>query len=366
MKRTALYEIHKQLGAKMVDFAGWEMPLSYTGTIEEHRAVREGVGLFDVSHLGRASLEGKGAEPLLQSLLPNDVRTFKVGSARYSALLNEDGMILDDIVVYRRTPERFFLCINASNTEKDIGWIRSYLPVAQAVAAKLMDLTHDMSQLALQGPKAGEVIRRISDIDREAIKPWQFTEGKVAGFDALIAKTGYTGDIGYEIYLGAGSAKTVWESLVKVGKEFGIKPCGLGARDTLRLEAGNLLYGNDIDETTTPLEAGLEKMIIFDKGEFVGRSALLKQKETGVKKKLVGFELPQKAVPRHGHKIFSNGNEIGVVTSGNLSPFLNKGIGMGYVQSSYAAIGTEILIEIRTKTVPARVVERPFYKKVKS
>lgn len=363
MKRTALYGIHKQLGAKMVDFAGWEMPLSYTGTVEEHRAVREGVGLFDVSHLGRASLEGKGAEPLLQSLLPNDVRTFKIGSARYSVLLNEDGMILDDIVVYRRAPERFFLCINASNTERDIEHIRSHTGTRPA---KLMDLTHDMSQLALQGPKAGEVIRRISDIDRETIKPWQFTEGKVAGFDALIAKTGYTGDIGYEIYLGAGSAKTVWESVIKIGNEFGIKPCGLGARDTLRLEAGNLLYGNDIDETTTPLEAGLEKMIIFDKGEFVGRSALLKQKETGVEKKLVGFELLQKAVPRHGCKILSNGKEIGVVTSGNLAPFLNKGIGMGYVQCSYAGIGTEILIEIRTKTVPAMVVERPFYKKVKS
>lgn len=363
MKHTALYEIHKQLGAKMVDFAGWEMPLSYTGTVEEHRAVREGVGLFDVSHLGRASLEGKGAETLLQALLPNDVRTFKIGSARYSVLLNEDGMILDDIVVYRRSPERFMLCINASNTQKDIEWIQSHIGTHPA---KLLDLTYDMSQLALQGPQAGEVIRRVSDIDREAIKPWQFVEGKVAGFDALIAKTGYTGDIGYEIYLGSGSAKTVWESLIKVGNEFGIKPCGLGARDTLRLEAGNHLYGNDIDETTTPLEAGLEKMIIFDKGEFAGRSALLKQKETGVKKKLIGFELLQKAVPRHGCKIFSNGKEIGVVTSGNLSPFLNKGIGMGYVQSSYAEIGTEILIEIRTKTIPGMVVERPFYKKVKS
>ena len=320
------------------------------------------VGLFDISHLGRASLEGKGGRAAAPVLLPNDVRTFKLGSARYSILLNEDGMILDDIVVYRRAPERFLLCINASNTEKDIEFIRSR---AGTHPAKLMDLTHDMSQLALQGPKAGEVVRRISDIDRESIKPWQFTEGKVAGFDALIAKTGYTGDIGYEIYLGAGSAKTVWESVIDVGKEFGVKPCGLGARDTLRLEAGNLLYGNDIDETTTPIEAGLEKMIVFDKGEFVGRSALLKQKETGVKKKLVGFELLQKAVPRHGYKILSNGKEIGVVTSGNLSPSLNKGIGMGYVQSSYAGIGTEILIEIQTKNVQAKVVEWTLYKKVR-
>jgi aminomethyltransferase len=363
MKRTALYDIHKQLGAKMVEFAGWEMPLSYTGTVEEHRAVREAVGLFDVSHLGRASLEGKGAESLLQSLLPNDVRTFKIGSARYSVLLNEDGTILDDIVVYRRAPGRFLLCINASNTQKDIEWIHAHTGTHPV---KLLDLTPDMSQLALQGPQAGEVVRRVSDVDRQSLKPWHFVEDRIAGFDALIAKTGYTGDIGYEIYLGAASSKTVWESLINVGKEFGIKPCGLGARDTLRLEAGNLLYGNDIDETTTPIEAGLEKMIIFDKGEFVGRSALLKQKETGVKKKLIGFELIEKAVPRHGYKILSNGKEIGVVTSGNLSPFLNKGIGMGYVQSSYAGIGTEILIEIRTKTVPAMVVERPFYKKVKS
>ncbi len=363
MKRTALYEIHKRLGAKMVEFAGWEMPLSYTGTIEEHRAVRESVGLFDVSHLGRASLEGKGAKPLLQSLLPNDVRTFKGGSARYSVLLNEDGMILDDIVVYRRASDRFLLCINASNTQKDLEWVQAHIGTHPV---KLLDLTHDMSQLALQGPHAEDVIRKVSDIDRQAIKPWQFVEDRIAGFDALIAKTGYTGDIGYEIYLGAGSAKTVWESLIKVGKEFRIKTCGLGARDTLRLEAGNLLYGNDIDETTTPLEAGLEKMIVFDKGEFVGRSALLKQKETGVKKKLIGFELLQKAVPRHGYKIFSDGKEIGIVTSGNLSPFLNKGIGMGYVQTPYAEIGTEILIEIRTKTVPAIVAERPFYKKVKN
>jgi len=363
MKRTALYDIHKQLGAKMVDFAGWEMPLSYTGTVEEHRAVREAVGLFDVSHLGRISLEGKGAESLLQSLLPNDVRTFKIGSARYSVLLNDDGMILDDIVVYRRSSDRFLLCINASNTQKDIEWIQAH---AGTHSAKLLNLTYDMSQLALQGPQAGEVIRRVSDIDRKAINSWQFVEDKIAGFDALIAKTGYTGDIGYEVYLGAGSAKAVWESWIKVGEEFGIKPCGLGARDTLRLEAGNLLYGNDIDETTTPLDAGLEKMIIFDKGEFMGRSALFRQKEAGVKKKLVGFELLQKGVPRHGYKIFSDGKEIGVVTSGNLSPFLNKGIGMGYVQSTYAEIGTEIMIEIRRKTAPAIVVERPFYKKVKN
>jgi glycine cleavage system T protein (aminomethyltransferase) len=363
MKHTALYEVHKKLGAKMVEFAGWEMPLSYTGTIEEHRAVRETAGLFDVSHLGRTSLEGKGAEPLLQSLLPNDVRTFKIGSARYSVLLNEDGMILDDIVVYRRSPDRFLLCINASNTEKDIEWVQARIGMS---SAKLLDLTQDMSQLALQGPQAGEVIRRVSDIDREKIKPWQFMEDRVSGVDALIAKTGYTGDIGYEIYLGAGSAKMVWESLLSVGKEFGIKACGLGARDTLRLEAGNLLYGNDIDETTTPLEAGLEKMIILDKGEFVGRSALLKQKESGVNRRLIGFKLLQKGVPRHDCKIFSDGKEIGIVTSGNFSPFLNNGIGMGYVKTAYAEIGAEILIEIRTKTVPAVVVERPFYKKVKS
>jgi aminomethyltransferase len=347
----------------MVNFAGWEMPLSYTGTVEEHRTVREAAGLFDVSHLGRAGLEGKGSEALLQSLLPNDVRTFKIGSARYSVLLNEDGMILDDIVVYRRGPERFLLCINASNTQKDVEWIRAH---AGKYPVKALDMTPDICQLALQGPLAGEVIRRVSDIDRESIKPWQFVDGKVAGYDALIAKTGYTGDIGYEVYLGAGCVKTVWESLMEVGKQFGIKPCGLGARDTLRLEAGNLLYGNDIDETTTPLEAGLEKMIMFDKGEFVGRSALLKQKESGVKKKLIGFELLQKAVPRQGYKILSNGEEVGVVTSGNLSPFLNKGIGMGYVDYSHAGTGAKIGIEIRSKTVPAMVVERPFYKKVKS
>ena len=343
-----------------MDFAGWEMPLQYGGVIEEYQAVRAAVGLFDVSHMGRVTVEGRDALVFLQHVTTNNVAKLAVGEAQYSMVCNPAGGIKDDIFVYRLGAARFLLCVNASNSEKIVSWLFQKAPQGDI---RLSDESDELAQIALQGPLSQEVLRAVYSAAAESLKPRQCVETDVLGIHGVVSRTGYTGEVGYELYVPSSSGGAIWEGLMKAGGKAGIKPCGLAARDLLRLEVGYLLYGNEIDEQTTPLEASAAFAVDFTKGEFIGRPTLLEQKEKGTAKQLVAFELFQKGVPRHGMKIFSDGQEIGVVTSGNLSPRLQKGIGLGYVPTRFIAPGTEILIDIRGRVHPAVVVKPPFYKR---
>jgi aminomethyltransferase len=360
MKRTPLFTQHQRLGGKLVDFAGWEMPIQYGGVIEEYQAVRTAAGLFDVSHMGRITAEGRDVTAFLQQVTTNNVAKLAVGEAHYSMVCNPAGGIKDDIFVYRLGERKYLLCVNSSNREKIVSWL--FQKAAQG-DVRLSDESAEVSQIALQGPQSQEVLRAVCPKASETLKPRQCVETEIFGAGGIVSRTGYTGEVGYELYVPSSAAGKVWEGLMKAGEKAGIKPCGLGARDLLRLEVGYLLYGNDIDEQTTPLEAGAAFAVAFTKGEFIGRSALLEQKEKGPAKHLVAFELLQKGVPRHGMKIFSDGQEIGVVTSGNLSPLLQKGIGLGYVPTRFSGLGTEVLIDIRGRVHPAVVVKLPFYKR---
>ena len=363
MNRTPLYEEHKKLGAKIVPFAGWEMPLSYSGVLEEHRATRTAIGLFDVSHMGRIDLTGPAAVELLDRVATSAVKKLAVGGMQYALVCNEQGGILDDIMIYRFGEQRYFVCANASNAEKIFQWL-----IKQAAGfsgLQVMDRSPALAQIAVQGPRSRDLMRPITAADLDRLKLRHCIETKVAGVPMLLSRSGYTGELGYELYLPGDRAREVWTLLTKNGAAAGLKPCGLGCRDTLRLEMGYPLYGNDMDETTTPVEASLEFAVDLGKTDFIGREAMARQRETGISRKLIGFELVQRGVPRHGHKIFSDGKEIGVVTSGNHSPSLNKGIGMGCVQTTFAELGGKIQIDIRGNTVPAIIVERPFYKKKK-
>jgi aminomethyltransferase len=363
MKRTPLIEHHRKLNAKLVDFNDWEMPIQYRGVVEEYQAVRTAVGVFDVSHMGRVMVEGRDAVSFLQNVTTNNVMKLTAGAAQYSMICNQDGGIKDDIFVYRLDERRFLLCVNASNREKIISWLYTKSPQGDV---RLSDESHDLAQIALQGPRSEEVLRAVCPGVQETLKPRQCVETEVFKINCIISRTGYTGEVGYELYVPSQSSGIIWAGLLEAGENFGIKPCGLGARDLLRLEVGYLLYGSDIDENTTPLEASAEWSVDFTKGEFIGRPSLLKQKEKGVPRKLVGFELLQKGVPRHGMKITSPGKspqEIGVVTSGNLSPRLQKGIGLGYVPPEFSSPGTSLLIDIRGRAHAAIVVAPPFYKR---
>ncbi|MBI3610718.1 MAG: glycine cleavage system aminomethyltransferase GcvT [Nitrospirae bacterium] len=363
MKRTPLYDEHKKLGAKIVPFAGWEMPLSYTGVLEEHRATRSAVGLFDVSHMGRIDLTGHAASDLLDRVATSPVKKLAVGGMQYALVCNEQGGILDDIMICRFGERRYFVCANASNAEKILQWLTKQ--AAGFSGVEVTDRSMDLAQLAVQGPRSRDLMKPLTLADLDRLKLRHCIETKVAGVPMLLSRSGYTGELGYELYLPSDRARDVWEILIKNGAAVGLKPCGLGCRDTLRLEMGYPLYGNDMDETTTPIEASLEFAVDFKKDDFIGREVIIRQKENGASRELVGFELLRRGVPRHGHKIFSDGKEIGIVTSGNHSPSMNKGIGMGYVQTIFAEVGGEILIDIRGNAVPAVVVERPFYKKGK-
>jgi glycine cleavage system T protein (aminomethyltransferase) len=361
MNRTPLYEEHVNLGAKIVPFAGWEMPLSYTGVLEEHRATRTAVGLFDVSHMGRIEVTGDAAAELLNRLATSPVKKLAAGEMQYALACNPQGGILDDIMIYRFEERRYFVCANASNAEKILMWFTRQ--AADLSDVKVTNRSAGLAQLAVQGPRSRDLMRPLTEADLDRLKIRHCIETKVAGVPMLLSRSGYTGELGYELYLPADSACEVWEILLKKGAAYGPKPCGLGCRDTLRLEMGYPLYGNDMDEATTPVEASLEFAVDFKKGDFIGREAMIRKKETGVSRKLIGFELLQRGVPRHGHPILSDGRQIGIVTSGNHSPSLNKGIGMGYVPVIFSEAGCEILIDIRGHAVPARVVERPFYRK---
>ena len=360
MKETALSSVHKALGAKMVPFAGYDMPVSYEGVNAEHLAVRQGVGVFDVSHMGEFLVEGPNALELVQRISSNDASTLEVGRAQYSCLPNADGGIVDDLIVYRVKEETYLLVVNAANIQKDWEHIAS---CNREIGAQFRDLSEAYSLLAIQGPKAAEAMQPLSSVDLQAIPFYHFVVGDFAGIPyVIISATGYTGAGGFEIYCKNEEVAQVWDRVMEAGAPYGIKPAGLAARDTLRLEMGYCLYGNDIDDSTSPLEAGLGWVTKLNK-DFVGRDAIATLKEKGVQRKLVGFELLDRGIPRSGYPLVdADGNEIGHVTSGTMSPSLNKGIGLGYVPVSHAAPGTEIAVQIRKNRVPAVIVKPPFYK----
>ncbi len=360
MKNTALTHVHESLGAKMLPFAGYNMPILYEGVNIEHETVREGIGVFDVSHMGEFLLSGPNALALIQKVTSNDASVLTVGKAQYSCLPNNDGGIVDDLIIYKMKEEQYLLVVNASNIEKDWSWISSH----NDLGVEMRDVSDDYSLLAIQGPKAVEAMQSLSSVNLSEIKYYHFEVGDFAGFDnVIISATGYTGSGGFEIYCKNDQVETIWNKVFEAGKAFGIKPIGLAARDTLRLEMGFCLYGNDINDTTSPLEAGLGWITKFTK-DFVNSDNLKTQKENGVLRKLVGFELIDRGVPRQDYEIVDKGgNVIGIVTSGTMSPSMNKGIGLGYVTTENSAVDSEIFIRIRKNDVLAKVVKLPFYKK---
>ena len=358
MNKTALYDQHVSLGAKMVPFAGFDMPVQYSGVTQEHFAVREKVGVFDVSHMGQFFIEGPSAKDLLQFVGSNNVDALENGKAQYTCLPNGNGGIVDDLIVYKMADEKYFVVVNASNIEKDWNHISKY---NEKFGAKMTNASEEMSLLAIQGPKATETLQKLTNADLSAIPYYHFSVGKIAGVeDVIISNTGYTGSGGFEIYFKNEDAAKLWSEILQAGEEFGILPCGLASRDTLRLEKGFCLYGNDIDDTTSPLEAGLGWITKFDK-DFVDKERLAAQKEAGITRKLVGFEMLERAIPRHDYLVVdAEGNEIGKVTSGTMSPMRNVGIGLAYVAKSHFKVDSEIFIQIRNKNVPAKVVKTPF------
>ena len=366
MQQTPLIAQHRAAGAKLVDFAGWEMPIQYSGVVDEYQTVRSAAGLFDVSHMGRILVTGPGSMPFLQHTTTNDVAKLAVGQAQYSMVCNEQGGIKDDIFVYRTGETEFLLCVNASNRTKILEGISAAHTVSDA--CRIEDRSSVLAQLAVQGPAARAILLELGLEQVETLKLHHAYETTLSGMACFVARTGYTGELGYELNVAAEQAGILWEMVVNAGRTYGLKPAGLGARDLLRLEMAYLLYGNDIDEHTTPLEAGVEWTVNFQKGAFVGSQALAEQQRIGGKRRLIAFELLEKGVPRHGYRIVdaSSCDVIGEVTSGNLSPRLQKGIGLGYVPLSYAQPGTSIAIDIRGRIMPASVVKPPFYKKIKS
>jgi aminomethyltransferase len=360
MKRTPLHSRHIALGAQMTDFGGFDMPVRYSGDKAEHMAVREHVGIFDVSHMGEVTIEGPKAQEAVDTLLTNDASRAANGQAFYAAMLNENGTIIDDLVAYKFSPEKFLICVNASNRDKDVAWITQAVRARFSVSeAKVTDESDDWAQIAVQGPKAVDLVAKLYGDAIRDIKRYHFKQD-----DMILARTGYTGEDGFEIFCKPSVVADLWNSLLDTGAPFGILPCGLAARDTLRLEAGMCLYGNDIDDTTTPLEAGLSWIVKFDKTTpFIGQNALLGQKTEGVKKRLCGIELTDKGIARHGYSVLSkDGQTIGVVTSGTLTPFLNKAIAMAYVDKPYCEPGTTLNIDVRGRPLAAQVVKLPFYR----
>lgn len=359
MKVTALNQIHKDLGAKMVPFAGYEMPVQYAGVIQEHMAVRERLGVFDVGHMGQFFVEGEKEEieAFLQFTLSNDAEKVEIGQAQYTCITNERGRIIDDLIIYKISEQKWMLVVNASNIEKDWNWLNEH----NKQNIRLENKSDEMSLLAIQGPKSIEAMQCLSGVDLSQIKNYHFTIGSFAGVDnVIISATGYTGEKGFEIYFENKYAKDIWNKVMEAGKEFGIEPCGLAARDTLRLEKGYCLYGNEIDETTTPLEAGLSWITKLNT-DFIGKDALLKEKEKGIENRLIGFQMIEKGIPRTGYKIVDEyENTLGRVTSGTQSPILKKGVGLGYVNHEFAKIGTKVRIQIRDRNLLAEVVKLPF------
>ncbi|MDH7515240.1 MAG: glycine cleavage system aminomethyltransferase GcvT [Bacteroidota bacterium] len=360
VKRTPFHDIHVALGAKMVDFAGFRMPVQYQGIIAEHKRVRTTVGVFDVTHMGEFEIRGRDAFAFIQRMTTNDVTRLSEGKVQYSAMCYDDGGIVDDLLVYH-CGDTVQLVVNASNIAKDFAWLSDHV----AGDVTLVNRSDETALLAIQGPKSLETLARLTDLDLASLPYYHFLRGRIAGIDCLVSRTGYTGELGYEVYFEAdiGLAKRMWDAIFEAGEEFEIAPIGLGARDTLRLEVGYCLYGNDIDRTTNPLEAGLGWITKLGKGEFVGRDALVRAKEAGLKRKLVGLLVEGRSVPRHGYEVIVNGVPAGVVTSGTMSPMLERCIAMAYVPVAVSEPGASMHVRIRGQDVPARVVKVPFIEK---
>lgn len=363
MSKTPLNDAHIAHGAKFVDFAGWTMPLQYSGVLDEYQAVRRQAGLFDVSHMGRIAISGKGALDFLQMVTTNDVAKLEEHQAQYSMVCNPDGGIKDDVLVYRLEKENYLLCANASNRTKILEWLaQQHQEFPKSV--EIQDQSTHMGQLALQGPQSQTILLEVVGKSYDRLMPRRSLKVRILGTATLVARTGYTGEIGYELFVPADQALSLWDHLMEIGKPYGLKPAGLGARDLLRLDMGYFLYGNELTEETTPLEAGAEWMVAFQKGKFIGSAFLQQQKKEGTSRRLIGFELLDKAVPRHGMAICREGQKMGDVTSGNLSPILQKGIGLGFVTTQYSQVGTSLQVQMRGRLVPAVVVKPPFYKRV--
>lgn len=358
LKKTPLNEVEKELGGRMVDFGGWELPVQYSGIIDEHEAVRTKVGVFDVSHMGEVIVRGNEAIGLLQKTTCNDVSKLEDGRAQYNGLLYPQGTFVDDILIYRMAADDYFVVVNASNTDKDYEWLRDQ---AKGMDVDVQNVSADYAQLAIQGPDAERVLQAMTDVNLANIKYYRFDQGTVDGAKAIVSRTGYTGEDGFEIYVSPADAPRIMKKLAGAG----VKPCGLGARDTLRLEAKMALYGNDIDDTTTPIQADLAWIVKLEKGDFAGRDVLQREKEEGPARKLVGFEMVDKAIARHGMTVVEGGKEIGVVTSGTHSPTLKKAIGLAYLPLDKSGQGNELTVLVRGKEARARVVPTPFYKRAK-
>jgi aminomethyltransferase len=361
--KTPLNAAHRESGAKMVPFGGWDMPVEYSGLIAEHMAVRTAAGLFDVSHMGEFTVEGPGATAFLQSVTSNDVAKLADGQAQYSSLPMDNGAPVDDVIVMRRAPDRYLMVVNAGNIDKDFKWLKARSPQGCALANR----SDDYALLALQGPSAQAILQPLTAIDLPALRYYHFAEGTVADAEALVSRTGYTGEDGFEIFVAPPAAEALWKRLLEAGKDKGLVPAGLGARDTLRLEARMCLYGNDMDETTTLVEAGLGWIVSTDpaKGDFPGRALLAEQKKSGPPRKLVGFEMVGRGIARHGYAAFVNDEAAGHVTSGTYAPYLQKNIGLAYLPAAKSAVGTEFQVDVRGRRVAARVVPTPFYKRAK-
>jgi len=366
LKQTPLNSAHRQLGARMVDFGGWDMPVQYpAGTIEEHLRTRNHAGLFDVSHMGEVDVRGADAIAFVNRITSNDVTKLVDGQAQYSALTTPQGTVIDDLLVYRLAADHLLLVVNASTTEKDWEWIASH---HAGESVELKNVSADYCQLALQGPDAQTILQKLTDVPLAEIKYYHFTPGRVDGVDGIVSRTGYTGEDGFEVYAPADRAEQLWNKILdagNTGSPTGVLPCGLAARNTLRLEAGMALYGNDIDDTTTLLEANLGWICKLDKGDFTGREALAQQKQEGVKRKLAGFEVTERGIARDHQDVIINGERVGQVTSGSPAPFLKKNIGLAYVPVEFANVGQQIQIDVRGKLVGAQIVKTPFYKRAK-
>ena len=361
LKKTALNDAHRKLGGRMIDFGGWDMPVQYpAGTIEEHMAVRTAVGIFDVSHMGEIEIRGPQALEFIQHLTTNDASKLVDGQAQYSALTYSEGTFVDDILVHRFAPDHYYLCVNASNVDKDFAWIDDH---AIDFDAEATNVSANYTQLAIQGPKALETLQPLTGVPLDEIKYYWFARGDVDGVPAIIARTGYTGEDGFEVYFDPNESDRVWNRILESGKPHGILPCGLAARNTLRLEAKMALYGNDIDSTTTVLEADLGWICKLNKGDFIGRDRLLRQKEEGLTRKLVGFEMTDKGVARDHYPIFIDDREAGVVTSGSFAPYLKKNIGLAYLPIEYTGVGTAFEVDVRGRRLAAHVAQTPFYKR---